>query len=675
MYTVINGVDVTPYMPYDPITFSGSINDPQPTASVEIDDQGSALSFVIGQEAIVFDENTVAGVPTHSILTSILWNSGWTAINALAGSFTLSNANKNLTLTFSNSTGQGLYVSGESPSGYVHVGQSYMVSVYANIASPLTNAQAQVMLQFLDAYGNALTTNVLTFTSTTGNARQRVSISAVAPAGSMFVQALIGGQTTVNGSNSGTIVYDTPQLEPMWFASTQKVSYPTSDCNNTQITCAAMPDNTVSRACRLFAGYIQDYQITYDGPNRIWTLNLASSGSILENGLVNGAFEGSYDSAIISSVISTYFSGILSISAANTSAPNPVIQGALIDSISFNDNTLREVMNGLSDASGYMYYVDPYYRLCYNPSYYNAASFSLIDGTPDNVTTFNYYGYQLESDGSQRKRNIKVTGGKFIAPQITDTFSANGSTNTFSLSQQPYSIVSCVSNGNSQKAFFKGTGPTLGSGGYTAVIDKTAQTMHFSFTPTSGTNNVTCTYTYEAPVCVLVEDQNTANLPIAPAYAIPNYDSKVNDTNILSITAGIQRGLAELSKFADPQIIITLKCNQYASAGTTVFFTSTLDGIVNQPFVVQKVDGSYLGNGINEYSYTLGPYRPTLLDHLRNANKALNRSNTTANVTTPQQTDLVFRESAQYSDSITFTLTPPNPGTYGSAVYGSNTYS
>ncbi|HEX3642580.1 MAG TPA: hypothetical protein VHV10_14915 [Ktedonobacteraceae bacterium] len=679
MWTVISGVDLTPYIPHETITFSGSINDPQATGSLEVDDQGSLLNFDIGDEVIFWDENAppegtlhgpVAATPAHNMLLTGAFATGWTAINALAGNFTLTDGGTTVTLTFSNSTGQGLQVQ-ECPFGYVHVGQQYMLSVYATITSPLVNAQAQVMLQFLDGSGNALATNVLTFTSTTGNTTQRVSISATAPANAVFAQALLGGQTTVNGSNSHSVKYGSPQLEPMWFSS---VAYPTNDCNNAQADCAAMPDGTVSRACRLFSGYIQDYQIDYDGPNRIWQLSLASSGSILENGLVNGAFEGQYDDQIISSVISAYFSGLLSIAAPNVVAANPVIRGALIDSVSYNDNTLREVMNGLSDASGYMYYVDPYFTLRYNPAYYTAAPFSLTDATPDDIVTFNYYDYHIESDGSQRKRNVKVTGGKFIAPQITDTFSASGSTAVFTLSQQPYSVVSCVSNGNAQKSFFSGSGPTLGSGGYTCKIDKTQMTMTFSFNPTSGTNNVSCTYTYEAPVCVLVQSQSSANLPVAPAYAIPNYDSKVNDTNLQSIPAAIQRGLAELSKFADPQVILTLKSGQYASAGTTIFVTATLDNITNQPFVVQKVDASYLGNGINEYVYTLGPYRPTLLDHIRNLNKAVNRSKTTANVNTPQQTDIVFSENMFYSEKITFTVQSLPTSTYGTGHYGSNSY-
>jgi len=678
LYTVIGGFDQTLNINYDGIKFSSYVGDQQPKATIDIYDVGSVSNFKIGDEVIIFNASD-AYIPAHNLITSILWNSGWAAVNALAGSFTITNSNQNLNLPFSNSTGQGLYTQ-ECPTGYAHAGQSYMLSVYANIASPLTNAQAQVYLQFLDFYGTSLSTISSVFASTTGNARQRISISGVAPAGTIFIQALVGGATTVDGNNSGTVTFDTPQIEPMWFAKAPGFfAYPTPNCNNTQINCAVMPDNTVSRACRIFAGAIKTWKIVaYDGPNRIIGLGIDGPGEILEDGNINQVYTGQYDDQIISSVVSTYFPGKINASTApNTASPLPVIRGALIDAVSYNDNSLRELLNGLSDESGYMAYLDFYYCLRYNPAFYSAVSFALTDQTPDNITTFSYYEYYPELDGTQRAKDIKVTGGKFLAPAITDTFSANGSTSTFTLSQQPYKIDSVISNGNGQKAFFKGTGPTLGVNGYSCEVNKTAMTIHFNFNPAAGTNNVTCTYSYEAPVSVRAISQDTTNLPTAPAYAIPAYSAKVNDTNLLTIASAIQRGLAEISKWSKPLDIKILKCSQYIPPGYIVPFTDTIGGIVNQPYVCQQVDLTYLGNGLAEFSYTLGAYRPTLLDHIRNANKAVNRSTTTSNVNTPQQTDLVFSDTAQYSDSLSFTLTPPNPGNYdaSTSIYGTTTYS
>ena len=207
---------------------------------------------------------------------------------------------------------------------------------------------------------------------------------------------------------------------------------------------------------------------------------------------------------------------------------------------------------------------------------------------------------------------------------------------------------------------------TLGSGGIVALIDKANMQLIFQTAPASGTNNVVCTYTYEAPVTVQVIDQNAANTPVAPGYAQPNYDSKVNDTNLTSLVAATTRGLAELSKASSPKTIITLKTNRYTQPGYISFLSATLSGILNQPFTVQQCDGSYLGNGINEFAYTLGAYQANLIDHIRNANKTSNRSTTTSNIYAPQQIDVVVSEFVAYSDKVTATVQP----LYATGVYG-----
>jgi hypothetical protein len=453
------------------------------------------------------------------------------------------------------------------------------------------------------------------------------------------------------------------------------VSYPTPDCNGAQVSCCQMPDGTTSRYSRLFAGYIEDLQVAYDGPNRIWTVSCAGAAAHFENGLVNGVYTGQYDDQIINSVISTYFSRQITLTNPNLTSSAPVVRGALVDSVSYNDNTLREVMNGLADLSGYVFYLDPYYRLFYNPPYYAAASWSLVDAFGDDMTTFNYYDYQREVDGTQRKRQIKVIGGKFKATS-TDTFSGDGSTTQFSLSYSPYTISSLTVGGATQTVGVYGRDKL--DSRHAALVNKQQSYLLFGTAPPVGSNNIVCAYSYEADVVTQTLAQDTLNPPTAPAYVTPNFDAKVNDTNLTSLTSATQRGLAELSKYSTPATILTLKCSQFAPAGFVISFTNALEGISNQAFIVQQVTGKALGNGINEFEYTLGAYQPTLLDHIRNANKAVNRSVTTSNITVVQQVDLVFNEHLNYSESIVLTLITPSParsGTYGSATYGNTTYS
>lgn len=686
MYTIIGGFDYTDDVPYDSIAFTLSQNDPQPQANLDVLDIGSVLSFVVGQEVIIWDENAaptyasgypVPTVPAHNILIGFD-NHGtyWLSAGTLSGRIT---PGTSYTLSFSNNAlGSGSYYQ-VAPAGYVFPGQQYMFSLYLTISTPMTSCNAFIQMDFLDDSSNIIggSTQTLTVTSTLSNQLQRLNVYGVAPSGAVTIKCSFGGNTTVNGTNSGTCVFGSPQCEPMWFTNLERgVSYPTPDCNYAQVNSAQMPDGTFSRTCRIFSGTIDDWQIDYDGTNRTWHLSIAGPGAQLENGLINQTFTAYYDDQIIASAINTYFAGLLSISAANNSAPAPVQRGALIDSITYNDNSMRDLLNSLSEQSGFVYQVNMYYAVQYNAAYYNAAPWALTSGTPDNIGSFNCYDFQLESDGTQRKRSIKVVGGKFVAGAITDLFSGDGTTKTFlPLSQQPYNVQSVTVGGTAQMAGVDGV-DTLGVNGIVVLVHKTLQKLTFHTAPASGANNIACTYTYEKPVAVQVDSVDFPD-PVVPAYAQPLYQSKVTDTALTSITAATQRGLAEVTRSSRPKGILGCKAAMFAAPGVMVFITDTQSGINNQPYTVQSVKGSCLGNGKNQYEYQFGPYVPSLIDHVRNANKASNRSQTTANVTTPVQIDVVAIETLQYSDSVSATaLAGYAVGVYGNASskYGSCSY-
>ena len=600
MFVVVNGA-AQPTVPFDTITFSGTVGDPSPPrADFDIWDQGGTLSFDIGQEVIVWDEHAqpinlgaTPSPPSQNYIINPVFSAGSANWNDQSGgNIVLSSSSFNAVLTFSNLAVNPYYIWQNTLRGYVHPGVKYMLSCYV-IEASLVNGNAFLTIQFQDASGTQLGSNVTnTFTPTTTNTRYNVS--ATAPANAMFIQVQVGGNAT-NATNSGTITFTTVQLEPMWFTDPAfgPISYPTPDLNFTQVSCFLLPDNTSSRYARLFAGEIDDWRTEWDGKLRIWHIACAGGSALLDNGMINGTFTSQYDDQIITSVINTYFPNSISITVPNISNPVPIVRGVLIDSQNYTDNTLREVMNGLSDASGYMYYIDPYYRLFYNPQFYNASPFG-FSSSPDNVTTFPYYEYKLEKDGTQRKRKVKVIGGK--------------SGSTVQVSQ--------------------------------------------------------------------VLDQDASNTPLAPAYAIPPYDAKVNDTNLISTVTTTTRGLAEVSKYGSPKMIITCKSQKYVQQGFIIYFTATLDGIVNQPYVVQQVQGSYLGNGINEFAYTLGYFNPTLLDHIKNANKALNRATVLTGVNAILAYDLSVREPIVYSEVITVTPGTSKPsGVYGTGTYGGTSYS
>lgn len=680
MFTVINGVDMTDYIPRETLLPTAYAGDQLPQCDFDVVDIGSQLAFDTGMEVIVFDENAPRQpgaisptIPSHNCLSQAtnFSLSPW-ATSGILGALINTSGGFQITITFTNNAIGTALIGQTILYGYIHPGQKYMLSAYVQASGTITNIQNIVEFQWLDASQNVIST--ISDVRTPPLAQTRISISGTAPSNAAYAKVLIGGQTT-NTTNSGVITIGTPQFEPMWFAS-RGVSYPSPDCNYSQVGCSIMPDGTISRTCRIFAGYIDDFSIDHtdtdyaEGPSRTWHIQVAGLGAILENATVTQAFEGQTDAQIIQSVVSnegleTWMNVTV---APNSSSALPVQTGATIDAISFNENTMRDVLNSLTALSGFIYYFDWYGTLYYLPAFYSAANFSWTDAQPDNMTTFSYYDFHYEKDATQQKWDIVVIGGKFISGAITDNFTGNGSNKTFNLTQQPYNMHSCTVGGSAQKVGVQGRDKN-GVNGIQALYDKTAKTITFNSAPGNGVA-VVVQYTFEAPAVVECIDASI-NKPVSPVYALPPFQSKVHDTNLTSIAAATTRGLQELNSYSKAKETITHKSQQYAYVGQVVYFTASRENIINQPYVIQEVDSAFRGNGTNEFSYTLGYYRPRFTDHSRNIHKATHRSTTTAAVDVVLQTDLVISEQSSWSETITVT---PIGTTAPALIYGSGTW-
>jgi hypothetical protein len=694
-YFVVNGADVSvaPGRPYGVRsgddgsqwpTFEQTINDAPSNMTIQIVDKFNQLGLTTGMEVIVWDETTpgtnapngfggFTPIPTipamNYAVNATLLNDGfghapanWSESGTLP-STVFSYPQEEIVLTVANNIVGYALQSQTTPLYSVKAGQDYMLSCYMTGSGTINNLHSLLELTFFDIDGNNLGTIIDERVPLIG--QKRIAISGIAPAGAVQAGIAFGG-ITLSSTNSGAIAFGSVQFEPMWFT-TQGVSYPTPDCNATQVNSAEMPDGTFSRVCRVFSGYIDDLQWYWEGTQRVWTLSVASAGSLLDNGpQINMDVSNIYDDQVISTVIGTYFSGLLSINAANQRSANPIVRGILVPSDSYSDKTFRDLLNGLSAQSGYNSYVDPYYRLHYNPQFYAAAPFGLSD-QPDNLTTFEMHDFAGEEDATTRKRNIKILGGPYLTP-YEDSYTATGGQTIFNLTWQPKSPTG--------KVVLNGSGVTTGVYGvhdpshYVVLVDKANQKLIFT-TGRTGGDTVAYSYSYEAPVSCQVIDQDTSNPITSPSYAQPPFYSQVHDTSITNLAGGTLRGLAELTAWSKPKKLFTLSAFNYIQPGLIVFLTSHLDGIINQPYLVTKCDGSFLGNGVNEYQYTVGAYLPTITDYVRYAYKAHQLSSTTANVTVPQNINIVFSEFMAYSElPVVYTQVPGPPYRYGECLYG-----
>lgn len=699
-YTIINMVNVTDYIAPDNeengsaqsagIQWSQSLSDPTSTYDFTLDDINQTINVQNFQPVIVFDETlppigSVQMIPSMNFTrnTTLASGTNWTTSGTLSSLITfLSNDANSFEMTFSNSAvGTGV-ASQQTLLGYVQPGVEYSFAGYTFAGGTITNIQAVLQVTFQDINGNTLGSTI-TSTFTPTGPTQHVSLTATAPANAAYALFAVGGQAT-STTNSGVLRWGGVQFEPMWFAE-YGVSYPTPDCNVAQVSCVLMPDGTCSRACRLFAGYVEDHVNVYVGKQRHTVVQCASSSKLLETaGLIAASYTSEQDTSIITNALSllpvnSSIIGQLATGQQHEFGPtSTLISGVVVDSISFNNSTLREVLNGISAQSGSIYYVDPYYYLWYVPPSFVGTSVMLSD-EPDNVTSFPYYDFSVEYDSTNPVNVALVMGSKQTAAAITDTFSGNGSTTIFDLSEPPDNVQSVTVGGTSIRTGVDGVdnakfGP---SSTYRALINKQKQIITFATAPVSGTNNTVVTYTYE--------DQVIAQVMAADAIAQQKaqFWGLVSDSNITSTTAAKHRGLSELQNYAYPRTILTLSAlNIYLPVGSLILFTCQSENYTNAPFAVQTVDADPQGGGQYSWNYTAGVYNPTIIDHFRNVAKAVKKTPTTANVAIVASIDVALFDEIHLNDSIVVNhngAPPQGPYKYGpsanAAIYGYASYS
>jgi hypothetical protein len=387
------------------IAIDRTTSDPVSTFKFKIQDNTSSIQLVEMQEVVILDEQQIP-YPAHNLVlnpTLAPFSTNWTEVSTTGGTFT--GINPGVELTASNiSAPFGMIQTLHS--GLVTPGQSYMASIFIAIGSALTNCQWYLTITALDATSSVLVaeTNVGT------GAASPAAVSFLAPTGTVYLQMAFGVQPTVNGSNSGSATFTVAQLEPMTFASspTFQLTYPTPACNATQPNCRVLPDGTTVRQYRLFGGYITKATTgNYMGIIRTWTVQTSGYAWFFQKQLLNQTWTNYLDSTIIGQLVSTYFPGFFS--------TVHVTAGSTLDTFGYQYNgTARDALDALSANANYIYFVDDYRDIWYCPPGYNSAGFGLSDN-PDNVTTFPYFAFSLDRDGTQLGNACLVTGATNIS--------------------------------------------------------------------------------------------------------------------------------------------------------------------------------------------------------------------------------------------------------------------
>jgi hypothetical protein len=625
----------------------------------------------------------VTSVPTHNYARNnsfTFGGSGWGTNGSLSGLVTFPSnptfgAGAHISITFSNSVLGDALADQFALKGYLVIGQTYCLSA-SFVATGLVNAQTELVLGCLDKNGADITNSPQVANGGNGTYRMSVFFTPTDATGvSLYYE--VGANTTTGGSNAGTVTVTSVQIEPVWFASGNankfNTTYPTPICDFLQSDCVTLPDGTASRYDRVFTGFITHLTLSYTGITRIWDVECTAADTLLEtSALVNASYANVTDLSIIQGIVNSLPNSPLFAASSTLASGTPAalayrnvpvcVAGVVIASIQFADNSIREVLNSLTDITGFTFGVDQYYNVFYYPPFYSQAPYAM-SSQPNNVNSFIYYDYSIEYDGTQLHNAVRVIGTTYSTTVVEAWHIGDGShsevvsggdTNV-KLFHAPNATPTAITSPGAQ-TIAEDTGSGFGSATVLVNWNNTNTTtswgignVRFNTTLANGTA-VSVTYAYDTLAYVAVQSPDSV-----AQYGRALY-FKINDTNLGSNASCVARGEAELQAYAQPRVTLKFKTQKLLAVGQVVIFTSHLDSIIAAHYLIQKVTATFLGTDefdqiVNQYEVEAGVYVDDFIDFFRNTQKAINRVD--HDPAAPiQQTNNLQQDSLSISDSL-----------------------
>lgn len=494
------------------------------------------------------------------------------------------------------------------------IGQAYCLSGTMTITSALSNAAAVIRILYRDAAGNSLAT----FTSALSTSNGRMSVQGTVPANTKQITCEWGLQGTNASAGAGTIKYTNLQFEPVWFPYLQ--NYPTPLCASGQAGCYVLPNGTTIRQNRIFAGIVaiadpgntsgDSDNSGYNGPSRTWDVRCKGPNWILDSIRINATYTSQQDYQIITSIASSQLAGKLT--------TNNVEAGITVDQRAYDYSTFTDVITDLCNTSGFTYYADNYYDLHYIAIGSTQAPYALSD-SPDNVTTFPYEYWSCPRDGTQIENAVIVKGGDFTGT-YTDTFTADGSTKQFTLTQSSLVEIDTIT--------VNGTEQTKGIDGNNNFSFSNSQVLmnfpghFFRFqNNVAAAATVICTYKYKGQVRV-----SEVDLSSVAQYKGVKIWGLVSDSALTTTAAAVQRALEYLNEHSTEAISPHFKTLMPLYPGQIVNITNSLEGFSSKPFLVQQVTIVLMANGVIEYEAQCGNDIPDWVRVHHRLNKITTRS-------------------------------------------------
>ena len=378
---------------------------------------------------------------------------------------------------------------------------------------------------------------------------------------------------------------------------------------------------------RLFAGIIAEAIARPSGVGRIWNITAQDWKLILDRSTVAKEFRNQSDLETIQEAFTD--AEVTEIDTTAEDGRAEIIR-ATIPFIRFNGETLRQVLDTISQITGADWNIDKFKKLIYRLPKRIVSSFTFSDA-PDNINSFPYRGAKRISElGSYNL--VEIRGVIKLSDDTTDTFSGDGTETVFFADTKPgHSIsrppIACPATNPSCVLTIivieENTGTdgspvwtlrtvglldrdTLGVGGIEVIWNPATAFIEFNTAPPNFTNSWRITGRFESQLSVTVPEEG---IPTGQRI----YKKIIVEPTLDEEDLAVDIGLAFLRESKDKDRIQIAFDKDGLNINEAVGFANTILGVPaslppfsDSEYIVHSLTTKLRGAEVFEYSAVLG---------------------------------------------------------------------
>lgn len=272
-----------------------------------------------------------------------------------------------------------------------------------------------------------------------------------------------------------------------------------------------------------------------------------------------------------------------------------VLCNIIISSVRFNNLSLSQCIQKLSESVNYFWYIDYDKDIHFFAKAEEQSSFGLTDTNENYV----YKSLVLTDDISQVKNRVRVQGGEIEGDSRTETQNGDGTKTQF-VTANKFSQLPTVTVGGSPKTV--GVDYLDQEDSYDCFWNFNEKYIRFKVAPSNGTNNISITGIPLIPIIAQVEDDDSIN-------ELGVYEYYIKDTTIRSTDEAKQRASAEIDAYADTLTDGSFKTYiDGLKSGQVINIQSDIRGI-DEDYLIQSVRTSMLSPFARQYDVTIASMR------------------------------------------------------------------